>query len=322
MNDATPLPVRHLRDLSVSAIGLGCMPMSWGYNVADADPAEVRATLHRAVELGVTLFDTADVYGPYTNEEILGDGIVTDGLRDQVVIATKCGLVPIDTTNYGRDGSPAHVRAACDASLTRLGTDRIDLYQLHRVDPHVPIEETWGAMAGLVAAGKVRHIGLSEVTVDQIRRAAAIHPVSSVQSELSIWTSENVENGVLAYCRDHRIGFLAFSPLGRGYLTGALDHSTIHDDDFRSTNPRFTAEAMAANTAIVRGIAVIAARHGATPAQISLAWLLRQGDNVVPIPGTKRRKWLEENVASVNVLLTEQDLADIAALPKSVAPRY
>jgi aryl-alcohol dehydrogenase-like predicted oxidoreductase len=298
------------------------MPMSWGYNVADADPAEVRATLHRAVELGVTLLDTADVYGPHTNEEILGNFIVRDGLRDRVVLATKCGLVPIDKTSYGRDGSPEHVRAACDASLGRLGTDHIDLYQLHRVDPRVPVEETWGAMAGLVTAGKVRHIGLSEVTVDEIRRAEAVHPVSSVQSELSIWTSENVDNGVLAYCNAHNVGFLAYSPLGRGYLTGALDNSAIHAGDFRSSNPRFTADAMAANRAIVDGIAAVALGHHVTPAQVSLAWLLGQGPNVVPIPGTKRRRWLEENVASLHVHLTQQDLADIAALPKSVAPRY
>ena len=298
------------------------MPMSWGYNVADADPAEVRATLHRAVELGVTLLDTADVYGPHTNEEILGNFIVRDGLRDRVVLATKCGLVPIDKTSYGRDGSPEHVRAACDASLGRLGTDHIDLYQLHRVDPRVPVEETWGAMAGLVTAGKVRHIGLSEVTVDEIRRAEAVHPVSSVQSELSIWTSENVDNGVLAYCNAHNVGFLAYSPLGRGYLTGALDNSAIHAGDFRSSNPRFTADAIAANRAIVDGIAAVALGHHVTPAQVSLAWLLGQGPNVVPIPGTKRRRWLEENVASLHVHLTQQDLADIAALPKSVAPRY
>ena len=296
--------------------------MSWGYNVDDADPVEIRATLHRAVDLGVTLFDTADVYGPWTNEEILGDYIVRDGLRDQVVIATKCGLVPIDRTSYGRDGSPAHVRAACEASLKRLGTDHIDVYQLHRVDPQVPPEETWGAMADLLAAGKVRHLGLSEVTVEEIRRAEAVHAVSSVQSELSLWTSENVDNGVCAYCTDHGIGFLAFSPLGRGYLTGALTPATIKDGDFRSTNPRFTAGAMKANTTIVEGIAAVASRHRVTPAQVSLAWVLSRGPNVVPIPGTKRRRWLEQNVASVNVLLTEDDLAELAALPRSVAPRY
>jgi len=308
--------------MAVSAIGLGCMPMSWGYNVAAADPDEVRATLLRAVELGVTLFDTSDVYGPFTNESLIGDVIVAAGLRDRVQIATKGGLLTFSPTDYRRNGTPAHMHAACDASLKRLRTDYIDLYQLHRVDPQVPLEETWGAMADLVAAGKVRALGLSEVSVEEIRRADAVHPVSSVQSELSIWTSENVANGVSAYCHDHGIGFLAYAPLGRGYLTGALDPSTIHGDDFRSGNPRFTSEAMAANVAIVAGLGAIAERHGATPAQIALAWLLRQGPHIVPIPGTKRRRWLDENVAAMRVSLSAQDLADIAALPASVAPRY
>jgi aryl-alcohol dehydrogenase-like predicted oxidoreductase len=185
---------RMLGELEVSAIGLGCMPMSWAYNVADADPAEVEATLHRAVELGITLLDTADVYGPFTNEEIIREYVVRAGLRDRVVIATKAGLVPIDATTYGRDGSPEHIRSACDVSLARLGVDVIDLYQLHRVDPEVPVEETWGAMADLVAAGKVRYLGLSEATVEEILAADAVHPVSSVQSELSLWTEENVVN--------------------------------------------------------------------------------------------------------------------------------
>jgi len=316
------LPTRRLGDLEVSAIGLGCMPMSWGYAVGDADPTEICATLHRAIEVGVTLLDTADVYGPFTNEEIIGQYVVAEGLRDQVVIASKCGLVPIDSQSYGRDGSPAHVKAACDASLRRLGVEFLDLFQLHRVDPHVPLEETWGAMAELVAQGKVRHIGLSEVTVDEIQLANDIHPVASVQSELSIWTSENIDNNVLDYCITHDIGFLAYSPLGRGFLTGALDGSTIGDNDFRKNNPRFSAEAMSANQAIIDGIALIAERHSATPAQIALAWILAQGPNVVPIPGTKRRKWLEQNVASVDVALTSEDLAAIAALPASIAPRY
>jgi len=316
------LPVRRLGTLEVSAVGLGCMPMSWGYSVGEADPVEVRATLHRAVELGVTLLDTADVYGPFTNEEIIGKYVVAEGLRDEVVIASKCGLVPVDSQSYGRDGTPAHVKSACEASLRRLGTDYLDLYQLHRVDPDVPIEETWGAMAELVTDGKVRHIGLSEVTVGEIERALGIHPVASVQSELSIWTNENIDNDVLDFCNNNGIGFLAYSPLGRGFLTGELDSSTIGDDDFRKNNPRFGAEAMAANQAIVDGIAMIAERHSATPAQIALAWILAQGDNVVPIPGTKRRKWLEQNAASVNVTLDKEDLTEIAALPKSIAPRY
>ena len=313
---------RTLGELEVSAIGLGCMPMSWAYNVADADPAEVEATLHRAVELGITLLDTADVYGPFTNEEIIREYVVRAGLRDRVVIATKAGLVPIDATSYGRDGSPAHIRAACEASLQRLGVDHIDLYQLHRVDPAVPVEETWGAMAELVAAGKVRFLGMSEASVDEIRAADAVHPESSVQSERSLWTDENVVNGVLEFTQDRGIGFLAYCPLGRGFLTGALTAETIGADDFRSANPRFTPEAMAANAAIVDGVRAVAERHGATPAQVALAWVLAQGPHVVPIPGTKRRRWLEENAAAASVVLDAVDLADLRALPASVAPRY
>ena len=313
---------RMLGDLQVSAIGLGCMPMSWAYNVAEADPAELEATLHRAVELGITLLDTADVYGPFTNEEIIREYVVRAGLRDRVVIATKAGLVPIDATTYGRNGTPEHIRAACDASLGRLGIDTIDLYQLHRIDPEVPIEETWGAMAELVAAGKVRYLGLSEASVDEIKAADAVHPVSSVQSELSLWTEENVVNGVLALTEERGIGFLAYCPLGRGFLTGALSADTIGEGDYRSANPRFTPEAMAANAAIVDGVRAIAERRGATPAQVALAWVLAQGDHVVPIPGTKRRRWLEENAAAAELVLEPEDLADIAALPPSVAPRY
>ncbi|MGA0066695.1 MAG: aldo/keto reductase [Candidatus Nanopelagicales bacterium] len=313
---------RMLGQLEVSAIGLGCMPMSWAYNVREADPAEIEATLHRAVELGITLLDTADVYGPFTNEEIIREYVVRGGLRDRVVIATKGGLVPIDATTYGRDGSSAHIRAACEASLQRLGVDTIDLYQLHRVDPEMPLEETWGAMADLVAEGKVRYLGLSEATVEEILLADAVHPVSSVQSELSLWTEENVANGVLSLTEDRGIGFLAYCPLGRGFLTGALSADAIGDGDFRSANPRFTAEAMSANAAIVDGVREVADRHGATPAQVALAWVLAQGRHVVPIPGTKRRRWLEENAAATSLELTDRDRADLAALPASVAPRY
>ncbi len=311
-----------LGQLEVSAIGLGCMPMSWAYNVGEADPAEIEATLHRAVDVGITLMDTADVYGPFTNEEIIREYVVRGGLRDRVVIATKGGLVPIDATTYGRDGSAAHIRAACEASLQRLGVDTIDLYQLHRVDPEVPLEETWGAMAALVTEGKVRYLGLSEATVDEILLADALHPVSSVQSELSLWTEENVVNGVLSLTEDRGIGFLAYCPLGRGFLTGALSADAIGDGDFRSANPRFTAEAMSANAAIVDGVREVADRHGATPAQVALAWVLAQGRHVVPIPGTKRRRWLEENAAATSLELTDRDRADLAALPASVAPRY
>lgn len=313
---------RDLGGLGVGAIGLGCMPMNHGYNVAGADPVESRATLHRAVELGVTLFDTADAYGPFTNEETVGRFLVADGYRDQVTLATKCGLIFRSATSYDRNARPDHIHRACDDSLRRLQTDRIDLYQLHRVDPAVPIEDSVGAMAELVAAGKVRHLGLSEVSVEEIERARAVHPIASVQSELSIWTSENIANGVLAYCTANGIGFLAYSPLGRGYLTGALSAADIGSDDFRSTNPRFTAEAIAANQAIVDGIAAVAARHEATSAQVALAWVLAQGPTVVPIPGTKRRTWLDQNAAAASLVLNDADLADIAALPESVAPRY
>lgn len=316
------MDMRMLGELEVSAIGLGCMPMSWAYNVAEADPDEIRATLHRVVELGITLLDTADVYGPSTNEEIIREFVVRDGLRDRVVIATKGGLVPIDATTYGRDGTPEHIRSACDASLARLGVDTIDLYQLHRVDPQVPVEETWGAMADLVADGKVRYLGLSEATVEEIITADGVHPVSSVQSELSLWTDENVVNGVLALTQERGIGLLAYCPLGRGFLTGALTADAIGEGDFRSANPRFTPEAMTANAAIVEGVQAVAERRGVTAAQAALAWVLAQGDHVVPIPGTKRRRWLEENAAATEVVLEPTDLADLASLPRSVAPRY
>ena len=317
-----PLPRRWCGPLEVGAVGLGCMPMSWGYSVDEADDGQIRAALHRAIELGVTLLDTADVYGPFTNEEIIGRFVVDEGFRDRVQIATKVGLTPIDATSYGRDGSPEHVRAACDASLHRLGIDEIDLYQLHRIDPQVPLEETWGAMADLVVDGKVRHLGMSEVSIDEIDRAAAIHPVATVQCEVSIWTRDNIDNGVVRHCAERGIGILAYSPLGRGFLTGALTVDHIKDGDFRSANPRFTPEAMRANTTIVDGVSAIAQRHGATPAQIALAWVLAQGDHVVPIPGTKRPHWVEQNVAAVNVTLTAEDLEEIDALPASVAPRY
>ena len=264
------MKTKFLGNLEVSAIGLGAMPMSWGYDYKSADPAESRATLHRAVEIGVTLIDTSDVYGPFTNETLIGECISADGLRDKVQLATKVGLIFESAQSYGRDASPKHIRKACDASLKRLQTDYIDLYQLHRVDPNTPIEESIATMAELVAEGKVRHIGLSEVSVDEIKKAQTIHPIASIQSELSIWTSENVDNGVLEYCNNNNIGFLAFSPLGRGFLTGKLDSSKIGEDDFRAGNPRFTDEALAASQAIVDGIQKVADRHGVTSAQISL----------------------------------------------------
>jgi aryl-alcohol dehydrogenase-like predicted oxidoreductase len=305
--------------IEVGSIGLGCMGMSHGYDVGTADESESVAVIHRALEIGVTLLDTADVYGPFTNEELLGRALV--GHRDRAVVATKCGLVHDPSFRYERNGSPDHVRTACDASLRRLGTDRIDLFQLHRVDPATPLEETWGAFAGLVEAGKVRAIGLSEVTVEQLEACHAIHPVASVQSELSLWTRDWAED-VLPWCTAHGVAFLPYSPLGRGFLTGALGGREFGADDFRSGLPRFAPQAMAENQAIVDAVSVVAARHGATPAQVALAWLLAQGPGVVPIPGTKRVARLEENAAAARLALPAEDLAELDALPAPSGGRY
>jgi aryl-alcohol dehydrogenase-like predicted oxidoreductase len=302
-------------------IGLGCMGMTWAYGASDRDETESVATIHRALELGVTLLDTADMYGPFTNEELVGRALA--GRRDEAVLATKCGLVVEDAAEYvlRKDGRPEHVFAAVDGSLRRLGTDFIDLYQLHRVDPEVPLEETWGAMASLVAAGKVGAIGLSEVGIDELERAHAIHPVASVQSEGSLWTRDAFAE-VVPWCAAHGAAFLPFAPLGRGFLTGALTPQKFPSGDFRKNNPRFQPEAMDANAALVETVKAVASRHDATPAQVALAWLLAQGDHVAPIPGTKRRSRLEENAAAASVELTAQDLADLDALPEPVGSRY
>jgi aryl-alcohol dehydrogenase-like predicted oxidoreductase len=302
-------------------IGLGCMGMTWAYGAAERDEAESIATIHRALELGVTLLDTADMYGPYTNEELVGRALA--GRRDEAVLATKCGLVVEDEAEYvlRKDGRPEHVREAIDGSLRRLGTDFVDLYQLHRVDPEVPLEETWGAMAELVAAGKVGAIGLSEVNVDELERAHAIHPVASVQSEGSLWTRDAFA-AVVGWCAARGAAFLPFAPLGRGFLTGALAPQTFGAGDFRKNNPRFQPEAMDANLALVEVVKAVAARHEATPAQVALAWLLAQGEHVVPIPGTKRRSRLEENAAAAALTLTAADLAELDALPAPVGARY
>src|SRR6266571_6237193 len=254
------------------------MGMSWGYSSAERDDAESAAVIRRAIDLGVTLIDTADVYGPFTNEELVGRALA--GRRDEVVLATKCGLVVDATTRtMGRDGRPEHVREACDASLRRLGTEVVDLYQLHRVDERVPVEETWGAMAGLVEAGKVRAIGLSEVGVDELERAGAVHPVASVQSELSLWTRDPLEE-VLPWCVAHDTAFIPFAPLGRGFLTGRITEASFADDDFRARNPRFAAEALRANLALVDRVRAVAGRVGATPAQVAIAWVLARGEQV------------------------------------------
>jgi aryl-alcohol dehydrogenase-like predicted oxidoreductase len=311
----------------VGVIGLGCMGMTHAYDPNGRDDEASVAVLRQAVDLGVTLIDTANVYGPYTNESLVGRALA-GGLRDQVVLATKVGLTQEggDSLAHGaqlvRNGRPEHVRASIDDSLRRLGTDHVDLYQLHRVDPEVPIEETWGALAEVVAAGKALRIGLSEVSVEEIRRARAVHPVASVQSELSLWTRDVLAE-VLPYCEREGIAFLPFSPLGRGFLAGRF--SSVADlpaEDWRSTLPRFQAEALAANQALVETVRAVAERHGATPAQVALAWVVAQGSRVVPIPGTKTPKYLLDNVAAADLDLTAADLAELDALPAPTGDRY
>jgi aryl-alcohol dehydrogenase-like predicted oxidoreductase len=315
------IPQRRIGPFDVGAIGLGCMGMTWAYNPHDRDDVRSAAVIHRAIELGVTLIDTADVYGPFTNEEVVGRAL--HGRRDDVVLATKVGLVVEDvaTSKIVRDGRPEHVREGIDASLARLQTDHVDLYQLHRVDENVPVEETWGAMAEVVAAGKARAIGMSEATVEQLQAAHAIHPVASVQSELSIWTRDRLDD-VLPWCRAHGAAFIPFAPLGRGYLTGTITADSFDDRDFRARNPRFTREALAANLAIVERVRAVAERIGATPAQVALAWVLAQGDDVVPIPGTTKVERVEENAAAAHVALGAEDLAALDAAPPAVGSRY
>lgn len=308
--------------LQPGAVGLGCMGMSWAYDPSERDDDRSIAVIHRALELGVTLIDTSDVYGPFTNEELVGRALA--GRRDQAVLATKVGLVAVDPSTPGvvrNDGSPEHVARACDASLQRLATDVIDLYQLHRVDPDVPVEETWGAMAALVAAGKVRAIGMSEASVEQLAAAHAVHPVASVQSELSLWTRDRLAD-VLPWCADHDVAFIPFAPLGRGFLTGTITAASFEAGDFRATNPRFAADALAQNLAIVDGVRAVADRLGATPAQIAIAWTLAQGPMVIPIPGTTKVHRLEENAGAAAVTLDLEALALLDGLPAPVGARY
>jgi len=292
--------------LVVSAQGLGCMGMSEFYGAGNE--AESVATIHRAVDLGVTLLDTADMYGPFLNEELVGRAL--SGRRDQVVLATKFGneRAP-DGTRIGVNGRPEYVRTACDASLRRLGVDHIDLYYQHRVDPDTPIEDTVGAMAELVSAGKVRHLGLSEAAPDTIRRAHAVHPITALQTEWSLWTRDPETDGVLDAVRQLGIGFVAYSPLGRGFLSGAIQKpEDLAEDDFRRHNPRFQGENFQKNLQLVAQVQDIALAKGVASSQLALAWVLAQGDDVVPIPGTKRRTYLEENVAADDIRLTDEEL--------------
>lgn len=332
-----PLATRRIPALgrTTAPIGLGCMGMSWAYSTAaDRDDDAAVELIGAALDLGVTLLDTSDAYGAGHNERLVGRAIA--GRRDGAIVATKGGLVgSIDESRrprLRRDGRPEHLRAACHASLRRLGVEAIDLYYLHRVDPSVPLDESWGALAQLVADGDVRAIGLSEVSVDQAARAHAIHPVAAVQSELSLWTrdalgegrtSDGDESGdVVAWCREHEAVFVPFSPLGRGFLTGVLRTDDLPSSDLRASMPRFADDAAAANGRIVAVIDDVARRLGASPAAVALAWVLAQGEHVLPIPGTTKRRNLEANLAAARLALTADDLARLDAAPPATGARY
>jgi aryl-alcohol dehydrogenase-like predicted oxidoreductase len=308
------IPRRRLGRLETSALGLGCMGISFAYG----PPAEESGTqaIRRALDLGITMIDTAEIYGPFRNEEVVGAAIA--GRRDQVQLATKFGFAFTGNRIDGADGSPANAKRALEGSLKRLGVDHIDLWYQHRVDPKVPIEETVGAMAEAVAAGKVRYLGLSEASAATIRRAHAVHPITAVQSEYSLWT-RGVEESVLPTLTELGIGFVPYSPLGRGFLTGTLTPDALDASDFRRTNPRFTGDAAAHNATLVEIVKAVAAKHRATPAQIALAWVLSRNEHYVPIPGTTKAARVEENAGALQIALDDDDLAKLDGIAGSVA---
>jgi aryl-alcohol dehydrogenase-like predicted oxidoreductase len=317
---------RNLGNLKVSAIGVGCMPMIKGGNItygADADPDEAIKTIHRAIDLGINFFDTAQIYGPFSNEELVGEAI--KGKRDGLVIASKFGFKFDGANIVGVDGSPANAKEAVEGSLKRLGVDCIDLYYQHRVDPNVPIEETVGAMADLITEGKIKHVGLSEAGPETLRRAAATAPITALQSEYSLW-ERDIEEDILPTCRELGIGFVPYSPLGRGFLTGSIRSlDDLPENDWRRQDPRYQGTNFAANLKVVDIVGEVAAKHGATHAQIALAWLLAQGDDIVPIPGFKRRMTMEDSAKAADVQLDDDDMAKLeAAAPRggTAGPRY
>jgi aryl-alcohol dehydrogenase-like predicted oxidoreductase len=310
---------RTIDGVQVGAIGLGCMGMTWAYQPSERDDERSLAVLRQALDAGAGFIDTSDVYGPFTNELLVGRAIV--GRHDEAFVSTKGGMVEIAPGEARPNGRPEHLIASCDGSLQRLGVDRIDLYTLHRVDPTVPFEESWGALIGLVEAGKVARLGLSEVRVDLIERAQAMHPVAAVQSELSVWTRDFLDD-VVPYCEEHGIVFVAYSPLGRGYLTGTVSTNTYEPTDRRWSYPRFQPGVLEQNQVIVDAVRRVAERHDCTPGQVALAWTLAISPAVLPIPGTKRPERLAENLAAAQVRLTADDLAELAGLPDTVGERY